>query len=86
MRSLCCFRTLGLALALPLLAAVLSSCETIPPAACPPVKDYTKAEQAKAKAEVDVLAPAAILRTFIDDYKMLRDAAHACRGDDALLR
>lgn len=71
-------RTLGLALALPLSATALSSCETIRPAACPPVKEYTKAEQAQAKQEVDQLSPGAILRTFIDDYKLLRDAARAC--------
>ena len=71
-------RTLGLALALTLSALALSSCEAIPTPACPPVKEYSKAEQAQAKKEEDALPATAILRTFIDDYKLLRDAARAC--------
>lgn len=74
-------RTRAPALGLLLWVLALSSCESIPPAACPPVKDYTKTEQARAKTEVDALAPAAILRTFIDDYKLLRDASRACSDE-----
>jgi hypothetical protein len=73
---------LGLASALTLSALALSSCESIPATACPPVKEYTQAEQAQAKKEIAALPATAILRTFIDDYKLLRDAARACVQPD----
>lgn len=77
-----------------LLATALSSCAT-DTTGCPPVKDYTKAEQAAACAELKAMCPsmpqaagcgdvrrycpALRLPALIDDYKLLRDAVRACR-------
>ena len=48
-------------------------------APCPPVVDYTAADQARAAAEVEALPEAAVIIRMLSDYTVLRDQARACR-------
>lgn len=47
--------------------------------ACPPVLDYTAAEQDRAAGEVEVLPEGAVIIRMLSDYAVLRDQARACR-------
>ena len=49
------------------------------PGACPPVVDYTAAEQVGAAREVEALPEGAMLVRMLSDYAVLRDQARACR-------
>lgn len=59
----------------------LSACATAgsDSAPCPPVVEYSAAEQAHAAAEVDALPENAVLVRMMSDYAVLRDQARACR-------
>ena len=46
---------------------------------CPPVVEYSAAEQARAADEVDALADDAMIVRLLGDYAVLRDQARACR-------
>ena len=46
---------------------------------CPPVVDYTAAEQVGAAREVEALPEGAMLVRMLSDYAVLRDQARACR-------
>jgi hypothetical protein len=48
-------------------------------APCPPVVDYTSAEQASAADEVETLPEGAVIVRMLGDYAVLRDQARACR-------
>mgnify|MGYP007025701082 CR=1 FL=1 len=48
-------------------------------APCPPVVDYTLAEQARAAEEVETLPEGAVIVRMLSDYAVLRDQARACR-------
>ncbi len=60
----------------------LSACATVvsetrPP--CPPVVDYSAADQARAANEVDALLPeGAMVLRMLSDYAVLRDQARVC--------
>jgi hypothetical protein len=45
---------------------------------CPPVVDYTTADQARAAAEVDMLPEAAMVVRMLSDYAVMRDQARVC--------
>ena len=45
---------------------------------CPPVVDYTSADQARAAAEVDMLPEARMIVRMLSDYAALRDQARVC--------
>ncbi len=45
---------------------------------CPPVMEYTTADQARAAAEVDMLPEAAMVVRMLSDYAVLRDQARVC--------
>lgn len=47
--------------------------------ACPPVVDYSAAEQVRAAGEVEALPEGAMLVRMLSDYAVLRDQARACR-------
>ena len=47
--------------------------------ACPPVVEYSKAEQARVAAEVAALTKGAMISEWLADYAVLRDQARACR-------
>ena len=46
---------------------------------CPPVVEYSAADQARAAAEVEALPESAVLVRMMSDYAVLRDQARACR-------
>ena len=48
-------------------------------ASCPPVVDYTAADQAQAADEVEALPEGAVIVRMLGDYAVLRDQALACR-------
>ncbi|WP_341870498.1 hypothetical protein [Paracoccus shanxieyensis] len=48
-------------------------------APCPPVVDYTAADQARAADEVAALSEGAVIVRMLTDYAVLRDQARACR-------
>jgi len=48
-------------------------------APCPPVVEYTAADQARAADEVDELPEGAMVVRMLSDYAVLRDQAQACR-------
>lgn len=48
-------------------------------APCPPVVDYTSAEQGRAADEVEALPEGAVIVRMLGDYAVLRDQSRACR-------
>jgi hypothetical protein len=58
-------------------ACAMGGTETRAP--CPPVVDYTSAEQARAADEVEELSEGAVIARMLSDYAVLRDQARACR-------
>ena len=50
------------------------------PGACPPVVEYSRAEQARVVEEVAVLPEVALIPDWLADYAVLRDQARACAG------
>lgn len=47
-------------------------------APCPPVVDYTAADQARAADEVEGLPEDAMVVRMLSDYAVMRDQARAC--------
>lgn len=47
-------------------------------ATCPPVVDYTAADQARAADEIEALMEGAVIVRMLGDYAVLRDQARAC--------
>jgi len=45
---------------------------------CPPVVEYSRAEQALAANEVEVLPEGAVLADWLADYSVLREQAQTC--------
>lgn len=48
-------------------------------APCPPVVEYSSADQARAADEVEALQEGAVVVRMLSDYVVLRDQARACR-------
>ena len=48
-------------------------------APCPPMVDYTGADQARAADEVKTLPEGAVIVRMLGDYAVLRDQARACQ-------
>jgi hypothetical protein len=48
-------------------------------APCPPVVEYSPAEQSKAAAEIETLPEGTVLVGMLSDYAVLRDQARTCR-------
>ena len=48
-------------------------------APCPPIVDFTMADQARAADEVEALLEGAVIVRMLGDYAVLRDQARACR-------
>lgn len=46
---------------------------------CPPVVDYTAAEQARAADGVEALPDESVIIRMLSDYAVLRDQARMCR-------
>lgn len=47
-------------------------------APCPPVVEYTAADQAQAAEEVETLPEGAVIVRMLSDYAVLRDQARVC--------
>ena len=47
--------------------------------ACPPVVEYSRAEQAQAAEEIAALPNGALIIGWLSDYALLRDQTRACR-------
>ena len=60
-----------------LVGCAMGGSETRAP--CPPLVDYTAAEQARAADEVEALPDGAVIVQMLSDYAVLRDQARACR-------
>ena len=48
-------------------------------APCPPVVEYSAADQTRAAAEIEALPETGVLMGMLSDYAVLRDQARACR-------
>ena len=48
------------------------------PSTCPPVVEYSRAEQARVAEEVAALPEGALIPGWLADYAVLRDQARAC--------
>jgi hypothetical protein len=61
---------------------LLSGCAGVgfdfPPSACPPVVEYSRAEQARVAEEIAVLPEGAVISEWLADYAVLRGQARAC--------
>lgn len=53
-------------------------------APCPPVVEYTAADQARAADEVEALPEGAVIVRMLSDYAVLRDQVDACRRSSDL--
>ncbi len=49
------------------------------PSACPPVVEYSRAEQARLADEVSGLPEGALIQEWLADYAVMREQARACR-------
>ena len=61
----------------------LTGCATAgsdaPPGTCPPVVEYSQAEQARVATEVAALPGGAVIAEWLADYAVLRAQARACQ-------
>ncbi len=48
-------------------------------APCPPVVEYSAADQSRAADEVEAIPEGAVIIRMLGDYAVLRDQARACR-------
>lgn len=62
--------------------SLLSACGTMTNGSCPPLKSYTKAKKEKAAAEIEAMAPDAIIPEFMADYTVLRAMVRRCQLKD----
>lgn len=60
-----------------LTACAMAGSDTRAP--CPPVVEYSAADQTRAAVEVESLPEGAFIVTMLGDYAVLRDQARACR-------
>lgn len=67
---------------LSLSACAMGGSETRAP--CPPVVEYTAADQARAADEVEALPEGAVIVRMLSDYAVLRDQVDACRRSSDL--
>lgn len=59
----------------------LSGCATasFDSAPCPPVVEYSAADQTRAAAEIKTMPKKAVMVRMMSDYAVLREQAQACR-------
>ena len=46
---------------------------------CPPVVEYTAADQARAADELEALSDSTVIVRMLSDYAVLRDQSRTCR-------
>ncbi|SMH51146.1 hypothetical protein SAMN05661107_2442 [Maritimibacter sp. HL-12] len=70
--------------ALAIVTIFLTACagvdSDIRPSSCPPVVEYSRAEQARVAEEVAALPEGAVIVGWLADYAVLREQARACAG------
>lgn len=71
-------RLVGLAIVTSLLSACATVSSEIVVAACPPVIEYSQAEQAQAADEVAALPKDSALIEWLADYSLLKEQARSC--------
>ncbi|MCC5993824.1 MAG: hypothetical protein JJT99_15025 [Rhodobacteraceae bacterium] len=69
----------GLAAAMIFLTACAGGSFDTAPSACPPVVEYSRAEQARLAAELAELPEGAEITEWLADYAVLREQTRACR-------
>jgi len=69
-----------LAVAMILLSGCAGVGSEVPPSACPPLVEYSRAEQAKVSDEVAALPEGTLIVSWLADYAVMRDQARACAG------
>lgn len=64
-----------------LIASCVTSCTTGNSRAgpCPPIRDYTEAQQKQMAAELDLLPEDSVIIEAMKDYSELRDRIRKCR-------
>jgi hypothetical protein len=64
--------------------SLLAACATVSSepvvGVCPPVVEYSQAEQAQAADEIASLPRNAVIIGWISDYSVMRDQARSCAG------
>ena len=75
-----CFRLrlVGLAIVMSLLSACATVSSEPVVGICPPVVEYSAAEQARVVSEVEALPDDAALINWLSDYSVLREQARSC--------
>jgi len=68
----------ALVIAMLLLTACAGVGSDAPPGACPPVVEYSRAEQARVAEEVAALPEGALIVEWLADYAVLRDQVRVC--------
>lgn len=61
----------------------LNACATVgsdaPASVCPPVVEYSRAEQVRVAEEIAELPEGALIAHWLADYALLRDQVRVCR-------
>ena len=70
----------ALAAATIFLTACAGVSSDVSPSACPPVVEYSRAEQARVADEVAALPERAVIVGWLADYVVLREQVRACEG------
>ena len=75
-----CFRLrlVGLGVAMILFSACATVSSEPVVGVCPPVVEYSAAEQARVSSEVEALPDDAVLINWLADYSVLREQARSC--------
>lgn len=73
------FAVLAIAMSL-LTACATATSEPRVATVCPPVVDYSRAFQARAADELDLLPVGSAIAEMLSDYAVMRDQARACQG------
>lgn len=72
-------RAAALALAALTIALFILNLRRTAERACPPVVEYSRAEQARVAAELAALPEGAVIPEWLTDYAVLREQTRACR-------
>jgi len=73
---------LRIPLCLVIVGLLLIACEQVSSNACPPVPDYTSAEQALAADEIEALPQVDVMiPRLLGDYRVMRAQARDCMGN-----
>jgi len=63
-----------------LTACATAGSDTGGPVVCPPVVEYSRAVQAQAAEELDLLPEGSVVVEMLSDYAVMREQARGCAG------